>query len=536
MTRFTFYGGVGEVGGNKILLEDTKRSLFLDFGLSYSKRKQYYEEYLNPRTGTGLLDYLAMGLIPPLEGAYRSDLEPDNLWQAFKDKPLYRKIEHIDGVLLTHAHFDHSGNISFLNSEIPIYSTATTAFLTKAIQDSGKSDLEHQICYYSAVSPDCPKGCKQVALLSDNEAKKQREFHIPEAELLSLSFKAFEFWHSGFWEITGKKKELVSCELGHHGKCPINIRCFPVDHSIPGACAWGIKTGSGWVIYSGDLRLHGKRRGLTDKFIEEAAILHPKALIIEGTNIRRDTNVSEKDVYENALKAVQGVKGLVIADFSARDVDRLLTFLQIAKETKRKLAILPKDAYMLKTLSLLEERIPDIASDNNIVIYQDTTSSKYPLTWIRNIYEEYESKIILAEDVKNSQAEFMLAFSFFDINELPSISPAPGSLYLFSSSEPHDEEQEMDFLRLHNWLIHFGIQGYGLPALSNGDWQIPEEERGLHASGHACGRDLVEIVREIHPEVLIPVHSEYPEDYIQHLEGSGIKVVLPDIKSPQIEM
>ncbi|MCK4826300.1 hypothetical protein KA005_61730, partial [bacterium] len=38
----------------------------------------------------------------------------------------------------------------------------------------------------------------------------------------------------------------------------------------PGACAWGIETSSGWVIYSGDLRLHGKRAELARKFIEEA--------------------------------------------------------------------------------------------------------------------------------------------------------------------------------------------------------------------------------------------------------------------------
>ena len=67
---------------------------------------------------------------------------------------------------------------------------------------------------------------------------------------------------------------------------------------------------------------------LTDKFIEDAASLNPRALIIEGTNVQRETNIAEDEVYQNGKKAIASAKGLVIADFSPRDVDRLLTFLQ----------------------------------------------------------------------------------------------------------------------------------------------------------------------------------------------------------------
>jgi ribonuclease J len=300
-----------------------------------------------------------------------------------------------------------------------------------------------------------------------------------------------------------------------------------VDHSIPGACAWGVETNSGWIIYSGDLRLHGKRAYLTNKFIEDAASLHPRALILEGTNVLRKTNIAEAEVYENGLRAIEDARGLVIADFSPRDVDRLLTFLQIARQTGRKLAILPKDAYLLKTMRLLEPEIPDIAMEDNLIIYQDTIASKSPMLWMRNVCKEYESKVVLAEDVTAAQDNFILCFSFWDLNELPSINPGPGSLYVFSSSEPHDEEQEIDFRRLHEWLNHFGIQGFGLPVEKNGDWQIPDAQKGLHASGHACGTDLLQIVLRIKPEVLIPVHSEHPDFYIKHLSNDSVKVILP---------
>jgi ribonuclease J len=526
MVRLTFYGGINEIGGNKILLEEGDQRLFLDFGFPYKRHKLFYEEYLKPRGGAGLLDPLTMGLIPPIEGIYRNDMDMPDLWHHFWDMPFYRKLDHVDGVLLSHAHMDHSGHIAFLKSDIPIYATAVTAFIAKAIQDSGKSDFDQQVCYYNPVSTGCPAGWKQMALLSSSEARQQRQFCIADIEPEALSPDAIQFWSWGFWERSGRQRELSSCPLTNHSGCSFNLRCFPVDHSIPGACAWGIETSSGWIIYSGDLRLHGKRAGLTKKFIEEATKLRPKALILEGTNVHREVNISEGEVYENGLKAIASSKSLVIADFSARDVDRLLTFLQIAKDTGRKLAILPKDAYLLKTMRLLEPETPDIALEDSLFIYQETTASRSPAHWLRNIFEEYDSKTVLAEDVSSAQEQFILCFSFFDLNELPSIRPKQGSLYVYSSSEPYDEEQEIDFRRLHKWLEHFEIKGFGLPLESNDEWEIPEDERGLHASGHACGLDLLNIAHKIKPKVLIPVHSEYPNFYTEHLQ-EGINVALP---------
>ena len=528
MVKLTFYGGVNEIGGNKILLEDEKRSLLLDFGFPYKKYKLYYEEFLKPRGGAGILDPLFMGMLPPLEGLYRDDIAPAEIFGQFQNNPSYRKIDKVDGVLLTHAHLDHSAHISFLREDIPVYSTAETAFITKAIQDSGVTDFDKQVCYYSPVVRDYPIGCKQVACISSGESKRQRQFYLGDIEPSALSLAANTFWTSGFWEKTTRQKEIVSRPIINDKENPFNLRCFPVDHSIPGACAWGIETSSGWIIYSGDLRLHGKRAAATRHFVEQASSLHPCALIIEGTNIQRLSNVTEQEVFANALTAIIGAKGLVIADFSAKDVDRLLTFLQIARDSNRKLAILPKDAYLLKTMRLLDLEIPDIALDQNIVIYQDTTAAKSPAIWLRKIYEEYAGKLVLAQDVNKAQSEFILCFSFFDLNELPSINPQAGGLYLYSSSEPHDEEQEIDFRRLGNWIKYFGFRSFGLPREHNGLWQIPDEERGLHASGHASGTDLFSIAKNIHPKTIIPVHSEYPQLYIKEMAQSGINVVLPE--------
>jgi len=388
------------------------------------------------------------------------------------------------------------------------------------VQDSGIASFDQQVCYFTPRVEECLKGWKQGAYVASSGGDRQRRFCVADKSGLSEDAR-------NFWEKATRQKKLDSQPLDDIGKYSFNLRCFPVDHSIPGACAWGIETSSGWVIYSGDLRLHGRQGKLTELMIKEAAQLHPRALILEGTNVDKATNIAEQEVYKNAFKAINSARGLVIADFPPRDVNRLLTFLQVARDTKRKLTILPRDAYLLKTMRLLDPQIPDIAQEDAIVIYQETTASKSPAQWLKKTYEEYSSKIVLAKDVSSNQDDFILCFSFWDLNELPSIQPRAGSLYVFSSSEPHNEEQEMDFWRLHHWLDRFQLRAFGLPVERNGKWEIAEEEKGLHASGHACGPDLLRVASEIQPEVLIPVHSEKPEFYVDNLGDSGINITLP---------
>lgn len=520
VVNLTFYGGVGEIGGTKILLEGDGGKLFLDFGFPYSKYRVFYEEYLKPRPGAGLLDLLVMGLLPQLEGVYRADLGAENLWQQFRQAEGYRRLEDVDGVLLSHAHLDHSGHIAFLREDMPIYTTATTAFIAKAVQDSGIAAFDQQVCYFTPRIEECLKGWKQGAYVASSSGDRQRRFCIPDRRALAGAAE-------DYWAQSSRQKKLDSQPIEDVNTCAFHLRCFPVDHSIPGACAWAIETDSGWIVYSGDLRLHGKQGHLTESLISEAAALKPRALVLEGTNVNKMTNSPEQDVYDNAINAIKSARGLVIADFPPRDVNRLLTFLQVAREAGRKLAILPRDAYLLKTMRLLDPGIPDPTEDDCLVIYQETTAARSPATWLRNIYQECSGKVVLASDVRSDQRGFILCFSFWDLNELPSIEPEADSLYVFSSSEPHNEEQEMDFRRLHAWLKHFHMRPFGLPFEKNGQWEIPEAEKGLHASGHACGPDLLRIAREIRPQTLIPVHSEQPGFYVDNLGDSGIEIILP---------
>src|SRR5574340_748487 len=134
LTSLTFYGGVNEIGGNKILLEDKDTRVFLDFGKSFSRRAKFFEEYINTRTSNGIVDFLTMGLVPDITGVYRDDLM--KMAGRKPEKP------EIDAVLLTHAHSDHADYISFLHEDIPVYMGAACHLILKALADRSQRSIE----------------------------------------------------------------------------------------------------------------------------------------------------------------------------------------------------------------------------------------------------------------------------------------------------------------------------------------------------------------------------------------------------------
>jgi ribonuclease J len=430
-TALTFYGGVDEIGGNKILLQDGNVKVFFDFGMSFALKKKFYSPpFLSPKSEKSLQE---LGILPEIGGIYRFD----------KEAP------EIDAVFISHGHMDHSAYLSFIKREIPVYCGETTKIILQALSEMRRADLEFDV--------------------------------------EGIEFKRFR---------TGDKIAVEHLEIE-----PVHV-----DHSVPGAYGFVIHTANGAIVYTGDFRAHGAKPEMTRDFVEKVKESEAVAVVTEATNMTGASASSESEVENKLNTIVTQADGIVLADFAHTDIDRLNSFYRIAEKNGRCLAVSLKQAYLMNALR--EDKglkVPDL-NDESILIFRKS-KKKYD-KWESQMAEHYPDKIVDVFEVSKKQCNAVLAMSFYDLEELVGIQPKAGSCFILSASEPFNEEMEIDFERLVNWLGHYGLPQYH-----------------VHVSGHIMPLQLKTILREMNSPKIFPVHTEQAELFAKFMQNPRSQVI-----------
>jgi ribonuclease J len=407
MASLTCYGGVNEIGGNKILVEDGQTRIFLDFGQSFNHLKDYFVEYLQPRTRFGLRDYFGLDLMPELTGLY-------NEWALQRTHISYKEPEY-QGVFITHPHYDHIAHLRYLDQKIPIHMGETARNILNSAAETSKSAYFH-----------------------DKEMRSFDGSIIPRNDVRSFR--------------TGDVIKVGGIEVE-----PVHV-----DHSAPGAYGFIVRTGGGTIAYTGDIRKHGTRPQMTQDFLEKAKGSEPDVLVIEGTRVapeERRQNFTEPEVLEKGKGIVEG-NGFVIAMRYPKDLDRFRTFYQIAKETGRILVITLKTAHLLMRLRDDEAlALPDPFNDSSIEVYK--REMKIYKDWEKPLLE----RCVDADWVRGHMDGIVWELDFFNLTELIDIKPGKGAC-IHSMSEPFEEDplSEVQDEVLRNWLARFSIEHHQLHA------------------------------------------------------------------------
>jgi len=347
------------------------------------------------------------------------------------------------GIIMSHVHQDHIGLAEYVHPDIPVYATEGTWAL------------------YDAMRPFVPQ--------SGNIATRR----------------------------TLVKKEPV--EFGE-----LEVTAYPVDHSVPDAVALVVEADGKRILYSGDLRAHGRKAYLYEQLINELAGTID-LLLLEGTTAGRAgyEPVTEKSLETKLADLLEQQEHLSLIICSAQNLDRLVTIYRAVKRTGKTMVIDPYTAYTLHQLSCISDSLPQWHWDQVRVVpwgYQ-----------CQRLRDEGQSGFVKAIEAGRKLTGWCGMKKFkSDIVLLMRSNRKVADL------ESHLGEEIRNVQVIWStWSGYWEDDGYVRPMCERHGIQPIK----LHTGGHASWSDLQRFIKGIRPGTVVPIHTEHAEHFAEQLSN-----------------
>ena len=447
--KITIHRGTNQIGGSITEIATEKTHIFIDFGAE-----------LSPEKGKST---------------------DDKMVEMMKEKV---KNGNCDAILFTHYHGDHVG----LLNRIPEIEESTRKEIANL--RIGHTSREVMKTIHNRLKKVDDKN------KTKEENEKQKKMH---RDVLAI-LKDNERWLN---KENGEEFEVEDGKVFKIGD--FTITPVSTDHSAFDSYMYIIEAERKCIVHTGDFRTHG-RKG--ENFFDEneglpaviKRLAHkPDVLLIEGTMLSRLKDgkktsevKSEVKLKEKAAELLEKHRHAFVA-CSSTNVDSLISFLEAAKEKKKKFKF-----YV-----------------NSYVYEQLENYNKAGLEFDMGIVERiYVSDKDIEDTVKKMKKDgFVMIINnptYYHefVKEFEEVQP----ILIYSmwggyleQNKPYTNDNLIEFVKLFKDNCH-----------------------RLHTSGHAYKEDIEEMINKVSPaKAIIPIHTERKWDFENLKIGDLSKLVTP---------
>ncbi|RVD55386.1 MBL fold metallo-hydrolase [Mesorhizobium sp. M2D.F.Ca.ET.185.01.1.1] len=288
----------------------------------------------------------------------------------------------------------------------------------------------------------------------------------------------------------------------YQDRVPFNVGPFEVtpylaDHSGFDAYSLLIRAGGKTILYSGDIRSHGRKAALFQKFLADAPA-PVDVLLMEGSSLgrlpRERRFETETDIEQRLVEVLSATEGMLVVACSVQNIDRVVSVYRAAKRSGRQLLV---DAYGAEILKATDTAsIPKPSGDwDDVKVYIPQFQRRLLVrNGIAHLVDSYKGRRIFPEKLSGQASKSVMIVRPWMLTDLQEVGALEGARAVWSQWEGYlTSEPGVAFTEKCKAL------------------DIPLET--IHTSGHADIHALQQYAAAVNPVRLVPIHTFFPSQF-----------------------